>query len=158
MTVETGASSLRLEAQVAVRDDADQLSPSTTGTPEMFLARVSSITSRIVVSGVTVIGSWMTPLSNFLTRCTSRAWAFERHVLVDDADAAFLRHRDREARLGDGVHRGRHDRHVEADGAGEVRGQVDVARQEVGVSGDEEDVVEGERFLENAHGWDPAYR
>ena len=53
-----------------------RFSPSTTGTPEMFFARVSSMTSRIVASGVTVIGSWMTPLSNFLTCWTWRAWSF----------------------------------------------------------------------------------
>ena len=51
MTDETGASRLRLEPQVAMRDDADDLRPSTTGTPEMFFARVSSITSRMVMSG-----------------------------------------------------------------------------------------------------------
>ncbi len=85
------------------------------------LARASArCTSRIVVSGVTVIGSWMTPLSNFFTRATSRACASDRHVLVDDADAAFLRDRDREARLGDRVHRGRHDRQVQPDAAREL--------------------------------------
>jgi hypothetical protein len=34
-------------------------------------------------------------------------------ILVDDADAAELRHRDREARFGDGVHRRRDDRQVQ---------------------------------------------
>ncbi len=47
----------------------------TTGTPEMFLARVSSSTSRIVASGRTVIGSWMMPLSKRFTRATCRACA-----------------------------------------------------------------------------------
>ena len=42
-------------------------SPSTTGTPEMFFERVRSMTWRIVASGDTVIGSWITPLSNFFT-------------------------------------------------------------------------------------------
>ena len=49
--------------------------PTTTGTPEMPRARVSSSTSRMLMSGETVIGSLMTPLSNFLTRPTSRACA-----------------------------------------------------------------------------------
>ena len=41
-----------------MRDDADRLAcPRTTGTPEMPRARVSSSTSRIVMSGETVIGS-----------------------------------------------------------------------------------------------------
>ena len=37
--------------------------------------RVSSSTSRMVMLGETVIGSLMTPLSNFFTRPTSRACA-----------------------------------------------------------------------------------
>ncbi len=45
----------------------------TTGTPEMFFERVRASTSRIVVSGGTVIGSWMMPLSKRFTRATSRA-------------------------------------------------------------------------------------
>ena len=40
----------------------------------MFLARVRLMTSRMDMSGVTLIGSLITPLSNFLTRSTSRAW------------------------------------------------------------------------------------
>ena len=50
------------------------LAPTTTGTPEIFFLRVSSMTSRMVISGLTLIGSVMTPLSNFLTRATWRAW------------------------------------------------------------------------------------
>src|SRR5688500_20021137 len=44
-----------------------------------------------------------------------------RHVLVNDADAAFLRERDREPRLGDGIHCRRDDRDVQAQGARELR-------------------------------------
>ena len=74
----------------------------------------------------------------------------DRHVLVHDADAAFLRDRDREAVLGDRVHGGRHDRQVQADGAGELRGEADFVRQHFGVGRHEQDVIEGEGFLENA--------
>ena len=70
------------------------------------------------MSGDTVIGSRITPLSNFLTRATSRGLRLDGHVLVDDADAAFLRHGDGEARLGDGVHGGGHQRQVQADACG----------------------------------------
>ena len=49
-------------------------SPSTTGTPEMLCPRVSCMTSRIEVCGPTVIGSRITPASNFLTSRTSAAW------------------------------------------------------------------------------------
>src|SRR3569832_2388377 len=52
-------------------------SPCTTGTPEMLCLRVSSRTRRMVVSGVTVMGSLMTPASYFLTRltCSACSWA-----------------------------------------------------------------------------------
>src|SRR3569833_2012717 len=52
-------------------------SPCTTGTPEMLCLRVSSRTRRMVVSGVTVMGSMMTPASYFLTRltCSACSWA-----------------------------------------------------------------------------------
>ena len=46
---------------------------STTGTPEMRRERVSASTSPMLMSGVTVIGSRMTPLSNFLTWRTCAA-------------------------------------------------------------------------------------
>ena len=45
----------------------------TTGTPEMLCAWVSASTSRMLVSGPTVIGSRITPDSNFLTLATSAA-------------------------------------------------------------------------------------
>ncbi len=73
------------------------------------------------------------------------------HVLVDDAEPAFLGDGDREAGLGDRVHRRGHERQVEADAAGEARRQVDLAGQHVRVRRDEQDVVEGECFLDDAH-------
>ena len=48
-------------------------SASTTGTPEMLCAWVSASTSRMLVSGVTVNGSRITPDSNFLTLATCAA-------------------------------------------------------------------------------------
>jgi len=51
-------------------------------------------------------------------------------VLVDDADAADLRHGDRHGRLGDGVHRRRHQRDAELDGTGEARARVGLVGQD----------------------------
>ena len=48
--------------------------PSTTGTPEMLLARVTCKTSPMVASGLTVRGSRITPASYFFTCDTSLAW------------------------------------------------------------------------------------
>ena len=75
-----------------------------------------------------------------------------RQVLVDDADAAFLRQGDRQARLGDGVHRRRDERQVEADVARERGREIGVARQDAGERRDEQHVVERQRFAQKAHG------
>ena len=56
-----------------------------------------------------------------------------RHVLVDDADTAFLRERDREARLGHRVHGGRNDGDIEREGAGQLGLEQNFAGQDVGV-------------------------
>ena len=50
-------------------------SSASTGTPEKFLTRVSSITSATVAEVEMQIGSTITPLSYFLTRLTSDACA-----------------------------------------------------------------------------------
>ncbi len=73
MTVDTGASSFSSKRRSRCVTMPTSLAPTTTGTPEMPLDLVSSMTWRMVVSGATVIGSRMTPLSNFLTRATSAA-------------------------------------------------------------------------------------
>ena len=67
-----------------------------------------------------------------------------RQVLVDDADAALLRHRDGQARFGDRVHRGAEQRHVDADVARDPRRDVDFAREDGRVPRHEQHVVEGQ--------------
>ena len=69
-------------------------------------------------------------------------------VLVDDADAAELGHGDGHCALGDGVHGGRDEGDVQLDGAGEAGAGADGAGQDLAVGGDDEDVVEGEGFLD----------
>jgi len=51
------------------------------------------------------------------------------HVLMDDADAALLRHSDGETGFGDRVHRGGDHREVDADFAGQPARERDFARQ-----------------------------
>ena len=65
---------------------------------------------------------------------------------MDDADAAFLRERDRRTRFGDGVHRGGDQRNGQANLGGELRGRVGVLRQDLRGSGHQQDVVEREAF------------
>ena len=52
----------------------------------------------------------------------------DREVAVDDADAALAGHRDGHARLGDLVHRGRHERDRQRDVGGERGCRVDACR------------------------------
>jgi hypothetical protein len=74
-----------------------------------------------------------------------------REVLVDDADAALLRQGDRQACFGHGIHRCRDERQVETDIAGDGGGEVGVARQDGRVRGNQQHVVESQRFAQKAH-------
>ena len=72
-------------------------------------------------------------------------------ILVDDADPAFLRDGDRQARLRDRIHGGRDERDVQLELSGETGLQGDFARQDARVGGKEENVVEGQRLLDHPH-------
>jgi hypothetical protein len=74
-----------------------------------------------------------------------------RHVLVDHTHAAFLRDGDCQAGIGDGVHRRGNQRDVEADRGREAGGERDVAGNDGGMRGDQQYVVEGQRFADNTH-------
>ena len=65
-----------------------------------------------------------------------------RQIAVDDAETAGLRHGDGELGLGDGVHRRRHDRQVEGDGAGQPRAEPGVGGEHGRVAGGKEHIVE----------------
>ena len=92
-------------------------------------------------------GSTIIPASERLTLSTSATCAGDRQVAVNDADAAFARQRDRQARLGDRVHRGGDDRDLEHDRPRQPRRSRDVVRQDGRLGRHEQDVVEGEPFL-----------
>jgi hypothetical protein len=69
----------------------------------------------------------------------------DREILVDDAEAALLRHRNREPRLGDGVHRCADERHVQPDVSGESSADVDLVGEHRRMLRHQQHVVEGER-------------
>ncbi len=78
------------------------------------------------------------------------------HVLVDDADATFLGHGNGQARFGDGIHRSGQQRDVQFDATGQAGLEADVLGQHLGITRDEQDVVESECFLADAqHGRAP---
>src|SRR5207247_4783220 len=62
------------------------------------------------------------------------------------ADPALLGEGDGQAGVGDRVHGRGHDRDLEGDALRETRGDVDLGREDVGLLGDEQDVVEGQRL------------
>ncbi|VTZ21278.1 hypothetical protein MPC1_10450002 [Methylocella tundrae] len=69
-------------------------------------------------------------------------------IAMDDADAAGLRQRDGELRLGHSVHRRRDDRDVQADRRGQAGAQIDAARHDLGMAGQKQYVVEGKGLAE----------
>src|SRR5262249_39798610 len=69
-------------------------------------------------------------------------------IPVDDAEPALLRHRDRGARLGHGVHGSADEGDVQPQRARERRRDVGLSRQDVRRRGNEEDVVEREPFTQ----------
>jgi len=75
---------------------------------------------------------------------------FRREIAVNDAKAARLRHRDREARFGDGVHSGGQNREIERDRAGELCPDVGVGGHDLRETRFQQYVVKGERFLREA--------
>ena len=74
-----------------------------------------------------------------------------REILVDDADAAFLGDGDGKPGLGDGVHGSGHQRDVQRDAPGQSGRQRGITGKDVGEGGNEQDVVEGQRFLGKSH-------
>ena len=67
---------------------------------------------------------------------------------MHDPDAALLRQRDRQVGFRYGVHRGRDDRNVQSDLAGEAGSSVDFGGKYFAMGRFEENIVEGEALGE----------
>ena len=76
-------------------------------------------------------------------------------IFVNDPDTAFLRQRDRKARFGHCIHRSGNQREIECDLGAQTGGELHVARVNLGVSWDEQNVVERKRFGNKFHEPDP---
>jgi hypothetical protein len=142
---------LLLEAQIPVRHDADELfAVDDRHAGDIVAARdLHDLADRGVRTDRDRVADHAR--LKLLDQAHFGGLAFDRHVLVNDADAAALGHRDREARLGHRIHRGGHDRQVQADSAGQAGAEIDVARQHRRMGRHERNVVEGESFGEDAH-------
>ncbi len=73
------------------------------------------------------------------------------HVLVNDADTALLRESNGKPRVGHRIHRRRNERDVQRNVAGEAGRKLYVAGKDRRVGGDEQHVIESQRFLYQPH-------
>ena len=146
-----GLVEIRLEAQVTVGDNADNLvafDHRQAGNPALLRQRDHFAHRHAGRHGDRILDD--ARLETLDLRDLGRLLG-GREILVDDAQAAFLRQRDCQACFGDGIHRRGEQRDVERDGAGEAGGETDFAWNDGRVSRNEQNVVEGQRFLDYAH-------
>ena len=137
-----------LEAEVAVREDPDE-DPVVVGDRDARDLVVRHELERLADERVGRQRHRLDdhPRLGALDLVDLRHLRLDREVAMDDADAALARERDREARLGHGVHRGRDERDRELDRRRQPRARRDVVREDVRLRRDEEHVVEGEALL-----------
>ena len=131
--------------------------PSSTGRPgDAVLARELDALRARSWSGAIVIGSFTTPLSKRLTFATSAAWAagdmFLWTMPMPPSCARAMARRDSVtvSMAADS------ERDVQLDRAGEAGFEADFAGQDGRVGGNEQDVVERERLLDDAHSQNPS--
>ena len=72
--------------------------------------------------------------------------AIDAHAPVHEAESSLPRHGNRQARFGDGVHRGRNERNVQGNLAGQLRLRVDFGGQDRGFSRHQQHVVKRQSF------------
>ena len=137
-----------LKAQITAGDDADDLS--TIADREAGHAQLVAQGHDLAHRGVGGNDDRVAQNTRFVTLDLGHLGGLflRREVFVHDANAAFLRNGNGQTRFGDRVHGGRHQGQVQADVAGELRRKRRVLGQDLGVSGDEENVVKSKGFTE----------
>ena len=139
------------EADVAVRDDAHEV-PFAVGdgnAADVILPHQAEGVAHVLVlvDGDRVADH---PVLGTLDLADLGRLGSNAHVLVNHADTTFARQGDRHRRLGDRIHRGGHDRYVQADVPGEAGMQADLPRKDFGVRRDKEYIVKSKAFLGNS--------
>ena len=133
------------EAQVAVGDHADELvvldDDGQPGDAVLAADRVE-LFERLV--GADRHGVRDAPRLRALDEVDLVGLILDRQVAVQHTHATLARHGNRHARFGDGVHRRRNERNVEGDLARQLRRRVDLGRDDVGLAGQQQNVVVGE--------------
>ena len=143
-----GLREVALEAQVAVREDADEQA---LGARDRHAGDVVAL-HQVDRVGDERVGPQRHRLDDHpglgaLDLVDLADLRRDREIAVHDPEAALARERDRETRLGDGVHRRGDDRHLEHDRAREAGRGRDVVRQHRRLRRHEEHVVERQPFL-----------
>ena len=132
----------RGEAQVAVGDDAHQavvgVDDREPGDAVLAADAVEVLQRRVRADGDRVGDD---PGLGPLHQVDLVGLVLDREVAVQHPEAALAGHRDRHPGLGDRVHGGADQRHLEADLPGEPRGGVDLVRREVGLPRQQQHVV-----------------
>ena len=80
--------------------------------------------------------------------------AIDRHVAVNDADAALLRQGNGQVRLGHGIHRGAENRNIESDFSCQAGSRIGFGRQHIAERRLKNQIIEGEslRDARSDHG------
>ena len=149
---------LGLEAQVTVGDDAHHLAPlDHRQAGDVMLARDGNDIAHTHAGGD---GDGISDHTRLVPLDGQHfgSLLFGLEILVDDADAAQLGHDDGHAAFSHGVHRRGDERDVETDVSGQARAQRGIARDEVRVSGDEQNVVKCQCLLGYPHRYFSAKR
>ncbi|VXB83990.1 hypothetical protein PLANTIT3_60394 [Plantibacter sp. T3] len=132
----------RHEAHVAVRDDTDEH----TLVVDDREARDAELTAQFVDLGDGGVGRGGDRVRDHARLAPLHAVDLfglvgDRQVAVQDADAALASHRDRHAGLGHGVHRARQQRRVHGDPLRQAGRGLRLARDDVGVPGQQQHIV-----------------
>ena len=136
-----------LEAQVAVRDDADELPVrihNRDAADLVLLHQIEGVADGIVLrDGDRIVDH---AVLGTLHTAHLRGLLGNGHVLVDDAYAPFAGQGNGQRRFGHGVHGGGHDGDVERDITRETGLDIDLSRQHFRIGGYEQHIVERKSF------------
>ena len=143
-----------LEAQVAVRDDADELAvfadQPTVGIHDrntsdlVLLHQIQGIAHGVVLrDGHRIVDH---AVLGTLHPAHLRSLLGDGHVLVDHTDAAFTRQSDGQRSLRHGIHRGGDDGDVEFDISRKAGADINLSRQHFRIGGYKQHIVERKSF------------
>ena len=141
-----------LELHVPVGDDADQLSVVTDGHAGDAVLGHQLVGLRQGVARSQPEGVGDDAVLAALDHIHLLRLLADRHVLVDDADAALPGDGDGHAILGDGIHSGTDKRDIQPDFLCQVGVQIHISGQHIAGGGDQQHVVKGKPLLDKLLG------